>query len=124
MLVTKRIITNCPHQFVFIHGSGNGVRCALGNGDSILTTALSTNIATLIGDLAEYSSAREAISVTTNLFGTKFRPDVLQLQWAMLRDYPQSGFTNAESFRAWWSDRKIDVAETKTSLTEQMTDFK
>ncbi len=109
MLASKGIITNCSHHFLFCTGSGNGVKCAIGQGRHILPTTLSANIANLIGNLADYSGQTAARTFATNLLqsGSSTKSS---LEKIFTRDFPDSGFRDEGRFRSWWADRQQDLA--------------
>ena len=114
VLAAKGIITNCSHHFVFCTGSGNGVKCAIGPGRHILPTALSTNMAALIGNLARYSGQTTARTFATILLQT---PPASQgtLETIFSRDFPDAGFKSEGHFRSWWIDRQQDLEELEMS---------
>lgn len=109
VLAAKGIITNCSHHFLFCTGSGNGVKCAIGQGRHILPTTLSTNIANLIGNLADYSGQTGAWAFATNLLqsGSSTKRSVEKI---FTRDFPDSGFKDEGRFRSWWADKQQDLA--------------
>ena len=108
-LAAKGIVTNCSHHFLFCTGSGNGVKCAIGQGRHILPTTLSANIATLIENLADYAGQTAARTFATNLLQA---PSANQgrLEVFLFRNYPDYGFTNEGRFRSWWADTQQDLA--------------
>src|ERR1051325_11124003 len=53
-LTTNRIVPSHNHQWVFAQGSGNGVRCALGNGQAVRSTVEFSEVARLLEALERY----------------------------------------------------------------------
>ena len=96
-LTTNLIAPPHSHQWVFAHGGGNGVRCALGGAHMVRSTVESTEVAQLLTALERYGERSFRDKVLTNLFDDSTTHLVRTLS------VPAGAFTNASQLHTWIS---------------------
>ena len=110
-LTTNHIVASHSHQWVFVQGGGNGIRCALGAAHMVRSTVESSEVAQLLEALDHYGERGFRDRVFTNLFDNGTTALVRTLH------VPSGGFTNAAQLRAW-------IAEDTLYFDEMLKAFK
>jgi hypothetical protein len=108
---SARLVAIHSHVWLFAHGGGNGVRCALGEGDSLRNVVTNSNVVQLLQYAKEYGASDEDQKVLKFALA----PDLMRtVTWfAML--VPQNGFSNKEQYRDWASENLPDEALSGTN---------
>jgi hypothetical protein len=96
-LRTNSLLIPHRHAWLFVHGGGNGVRCALGNGGRLLQLASYPQTAELVGSLYHYHEFGYTYKVLTNMFDFEYAE---YADW-LLFSIPEGGFTNATQIHEW-----------------------
>ena len=99
-LTSSGLVTAHPHHWLFGHGGGNGVRCALGEGDSIRASVMSLEIARLLEFARQYGEQYESGKFLRLTFDRDISRTVLSLAGSV----PTNGFSSREQYRSWISD--------------------
>jgi len=114
----------CPphqHEFVFAHGGGNGVMCAIGQGRHFLGACQYDELSAFVADVAKYRSN----SVAAEWLTESLDPDRSSRVMYIARSFPLTGFVDQDKFDGWWKENLFDITEmgpnspvgnTKTSL--------
>jgi hypothetical protein len=111
-VVAKRQLAACPpHNWLFIHGGGNGILCAIGDGRRVHQAALSPNVAAFVSAVTEYQGQREGQRWLKMALDPEASGEVLSL---LAGDVPQSGFADRTTFERWWKQQR-DVVDTLLS---------
>jgi hypothetical protein len=100
MLEKHRLIANHEHEWLFGHGGGNGVKCAIGPGRHLRSSFESTNVAAFVEALTKYTDQQTVSKWLTRLQNP-------ELSHACLRaaDYPRDdAFGSEQLFKAWLND--------------------
>jgi hypothetical protein len=87
------------HDWIFIHGSGNGIMCALGSGGEIHTSARSPEVAAFIADTHRYRDADEARRWLA--IALREREASALNNWLFMGASPYTGFESAEDYENW-----------------------
>ena len=94
-LQTNSIVAAHQHQWIFCHGGGNGMRCALGTGGFIEATAESAEVACLIATLSKFQEHEFRDRMLTNIFNPRMSRVVESISRTA------TNFSSRESLRAW-----------------------
>ena len=89
------------HQWLFGHGGGNGVRCALGDGDSIRSSVWSHEVTNLLDAARRYGEEGEA----SKLLRLTFDRDLSRTVRSLASFAPTNGFASREAYRSWISEQ-------------------
>lgn len=93
------------HEWMFGHGSGNGVGCALGNGDLIAPTMTSSNVPHLLAFSRRFGEEKES----DNLLKLAFDKEVSRTIGFVASELPKSGFTSREQYRSWMENETFII---------------
>ena len=97
------------HQWRFSMGSGNGVRCALGDGQELWHQCHNAYTSRFVDGVLAYGDAAlidEVLATFTN------RDAARQLDIAAgMSQFPDNGVQNASEFRQWWGAHRKDWSE-------------
>lgn len=89
------------HEWLFNHGGGNGVTCALGHGSSIYPTVHCQGVARVIEASHQFGETNFCDRVVRLMFDPKTSGAV----WQLGRPAPTNGFASATEFRDWLGQR-------------------
>ncbi len=99
----------CPphtHRWIFAHGGGNGITCAIGQGRHIGTAALNPQWAEILSAVATYRDKETA----SKWLKISLDPKRSMSFVGLLLHLPEGGFHDRETFETWW---KSNVTETE-----------
>jgi hypothetical protein len=104
-LETSNLIAKHSHSWLFEHGGGNGVRCALGDGDSIRASVMSPEVVRLLELVREYGEQAERekllrYALDRNIYISR---SILSLAMSV----PANGFSSKAEYKAWISDHSF-----------------
>ena len=88
------------HTWQYVHGSGNGIMCAVGSGGRVFTSLRYPAVATFIDGVARYQGVARARKWTAALLDVNRSNDTLSM--ILFEDVPEGGFTSREQFERWW----------------------
>ena len=100
-LTSSGLVTAHSHHWLFGHGGGNGVRCALGDGDKIRATVMSPKAARFLALTREYGGRED----TTKVLRFTFDPDLSPMVLNLADFVPTNGFSGRDQYRSWISDQ-------------------
>jgi hypothetical protein len=102
-VVAKRQLATCPsHNWLFIHGGGNGILCAIGDGRHVHQAALSPDVAAFVSAVSEYQGQREGQRWLKMALDPEASREVLSL---LASEIPANGFGDRKTFDRWWKQR-------------------
>jgi hypothetical protein len=101
-LARSGTVTAHSHQWLFVHGGGNGIKCALGDGDELVGTVMSPNVVRFLMFSGHYGEPEE----TGKLLKMAFDRDASHTIQGFATLVPTNGFSNREQYRAWISDQR------------------
>jgi hypothetical protein len=99
-LASSGLVSTHSHQWLFGHGGGNGVRCALGSGDRVRPTLDSPEVPTFLELTRQYGEPGETAKYLTYTFDRNVSHQVLILAGTV----PKEGIHSSEEFRRWMND--------------------
>ncbi|MFN0052533.1 MAG: hypothetical protein ACKV0T_10085 [Planctomycetales bacterium] len=93
------LIGQHEHRWLFGHGGGNGIQCALGSGRHIRKSADSDLVAIFLENTWEYEGEESA----GEWLAFALSPDDSQRMWSALSltKFPEVGCTSTDEYRAW-----------------------
>ena len=99
MAQDRELVGVHAHNWVFVHGSGNGVTCALGIGGDVSNNVRLPEVLSFIECTSRYRDQREAaewLSITLD-------PDKSRAvyQWLTIEQFPENGFESASDYESW-----------------------
>lgn len=106
VLMTNGIVSLHPHHWLFGHGSGNGVKCAIGPGRHVSPTAASEDFATLV--LMLHRSGETALR--DRVLSGAFDPETSRTVRCLAVDVPPTT-ASAEELQAWFVEPLGSVKE-------------
>ena len=112
-LTTAGIAGPHAHRWLFGHGGGNGVRCALGDGDHLRSAVWSTTVPRLLASSRLYGDSEQAAKLVNFTFDPELSRAVLSLATMM----PTNDFASKAAYDAWmseqalWFDSMVEAAE-------------
>lgn len=106
-LSTDPAIASRPHQWIFIHGGGNGIKCALGSGGPVFSVACDPHMA----QEAEASQQYADPEFHRQLVHAMLCPESAQLMGMAGYEMPEGGITSREAFLAWRKEGQENLAE-------------
>lgn len=89
------------HQWLFGHGGGNGIRCALGDGDSIRASVTSPDVARFLAFNRQYGNQEESGKLEKFVFDRDISRTILSLAAAV----PTNGFATRAQYGTWLSEQ-------------------
>lgn len=92
-----RVPADHTHNWWLIHGSGNGIMCALGSGHGTFQAARSEDISQLI----RTAHAAGQTDFADQLIRCAFQRDTAQGLWMMARRASLDGFPDSSTFDSW-----------------------
>lgn len=99
-LAKQRLIPEHEHEWLFGHGGGNGIKCAIGPGRHIRRTAESTNVAAFVGAIVKYTDTNSVSKWLGRLQDAKYSYAIL-----ISVGHPKEGvLDSAERFNEWLVD--------------------
>jgi hypothetical protein len=93
-----------PHNWLFAHGSGNGVMCAISDGRHIHQAAASPQVAAFVSAVSQYRGPTEARRWVKMILDPAASRDVRSL--VVVSNIPESGFADREAFERWWQEHR------------------
>lgn len=106
-LMSSGLVPPHEHSWLFCHGGGNGVLCALGEGRHILPLMQSKNVAAILGASQQFKEQTFRDQLLQALFDPKTAAAVRSLEMSV----PPNGFADAKSFHAWLALEKEGFLE-------------
>jgi hypothetical protein len=106
-LSSSGLVGNHPHVWLFAHGDGNGVRCALGGGDALRTAVDSLSMVQLLQSAKKYGGRNEC----EKLLHLTLDPDTSRSVLTMAALFPTNGFSDKEEYENWMTDNKWVIDE-------------
>lgn len=103
-LVRNGVVTGHKHKWLCIHGGGNGVLCAIGEGRHISPAVESKEVASVLDASSRFGETKLREQLVRLMFDPKTSRMVLHLG----HRFPESGFKNASDFHAWFEEKKED----------------
>jgi len=97
LYLSSTVVPKHAHLWLFGHGGGNGVRCALGDGDALRSSVSSSNVVAFLECTRRYGQSNEFAKFLTLTFDRDQSRGVLSLAVLM----PTNGFSSQEAYRAW-----------------------
>jgi hypothetical protein len=112
-LTTAGIISEQPHQWLFGHGGGNGIKCALGDGDNLRATVTSPETVRLLRFSRQFGEPEESAKFLTLVFDRNSSHEMVGLAASV----PTNGFSSSEQYHAWVEDQRwfIDFAQERAT---------
>jgi hypothetical protein len=107
LLLTNGIVQRHPHRWLFGHGGGHGVKCAIGPGRHIRGAAESENFARFVLTLHTHGLT----SIRDRVLHGVFDPDTSHLFQALLSFSPPNEPTTAAELQSWYSEQSKDLDE-------------
>jgi hypothetical protein len=101
-LLSSGVVSAHEHQWLFGHGGGNGVRCALGDGDRIRATVGSADVARLLSMTRQFGEQQQS----RELLRFAFDRDMSRSIRFLAANVPTNGFASAEEYRVWIADNR------------------
>ncbi len=113
-LRTNQLVGPHPHNWLFVHGGGNGVRCALGHGGALLQTASHPQMPQLVEALHRYHEWSFRDKVLTNILNYR-------TSWAasVAFDVPDECLTNAVCLHNWILYNSAEADKTISDLRDK-----
>lgn len=113
-LRTNGLVRLHRHDWRFVHGSGNGVRCALGEGESLWQTAVHPQTLQLIEALHRYHESAFRDKVLANVLDPRS-------SWAasIAFSVPDECLANATSLHDWIRDNSAEVDQVLQDLRDK-----
>jgi hypothetical protein len=96
-----RLVGDHVHDWVFVHGSGNGIACALGEGGDASTNVRLPEVVSFISCSGRYRERREAaewLSMALDPVNSR-----AVCQWLTVEQFPENGFETAADYENWRS---------------------
>jgi hypothetical protein len=106
-LTSSGIVGPHSHAWLFGHGGGNGIKCALGDGDSIRATAESPEVVRLLAFSKQFDNQHES----TNLLKYVFDRDISSDIRSIAHSVPTNGFAAQDEYHAWFTDHDFPIQE-------------
>jgi hypothetical protein len=106
VLMTNGIVSLHAHHWLFGHGSGNGVKCAIGPGRHVSPTASSEDFATLV--LMLHRSGE--IALRDQVLSGALDPGTSRTVRCLAVDAPPAT-ASAEELQAWFVEQLVSVKE-------------
>jgi hypothetical protein len=97
IIMDGKIAVPHQHKWSFCQGGGNGIRCALGSGDSIRPTVESDDVAVVLGASQRFGENQ----FRDRLLNALFDPEKSRSVLFLCSDVPTNGFANGEAFHTW-----------------------
>lgn len=107
VLMNDGIVAQHDHDWLFCHGGGNGVLCALGRGRHIGSSVESEGVAAMIGTCNTYGE----LLMRDKILNALFDPDTSSAVKRMAVRFPLNGFSDASSLRDWMDQNREIFAE-------------
>jgi hypothetical protein len=104
-LVSSGTVQSHKHNWIFAHGGGNGIRCALGDGDSIRSSAASPKVVRFLEATRVFGGNDE---FRENLRLTFDRDHSLTIRM-LANSMPTNGFPTKAAYRSWIEEQAIWV---------------
>ena len=104
-LTSSGVVTPHAQRWLFAHGGGNGVRCALGDGDSIRSSVASSEVVRLLEATRVYGGSHEFREYLRLTFDRDHSRKVKMLANSM----PTNDFPNKAAYRSWVEEQAIWV---------------
>ncbi|MEW6302250.1 MAG: hypothetical protein AB1705_02190 [Verrucomicrobiota bacterium] len=101
VLLTNNLVGAHDHEWIFSHGGGHGVRCALGVGREILPAVDSASFARLIEVLHQQGE----IEFRDKVLKAALNPLPGNRMWHLGQDLPVNATTNKTALREWIAER-------------------
>jgi hypothetical protein len=104
LLASHGLIRGAQHEWLFAHGGGNGVLCALGRGQSLGSLAGSPRVVALLRHLlaVEPDVARRWVQLVL----TDRNAGSALLRSLQDSGFPEPGFSEPEAFQSWWDSHQ------------------
>lgn len=99
-LTSAGIVGAHSHHWLFGHGGGNGIRCALGDGDQIRATVESPEVVRFLALGRQFGDPEE----NSNFLRYAFDRDISRGVCFIARSVPTNGFATREQYRAWMAE--------------------
>ena len=106
VLMTNGIVSSHAHHWLFGHGSGNGVKCAIGPGRHVSPTAASEDFATLVLMLHRNGQSE----LQGRVLSGAFDPRTSRMVGCLAVDAPPAT-ASAEELQAWFVEQLGSVKE-------------
>lgn len=90
--VADKIVGDHDHKWLFGHGSGNGITCAIGYADQLPSTVNSESVASLIENTRRFDGDAEA----QKWLNRAMSPETEDFFRSWFRDYPKERMLNAD----------------------------
>jgi hypothetical protein len=112
-LYSGSLVTKHSHDWLFAHGGGNGIRCAIGDGNELWSIIEAPNSAKLLEAMRVYEGpdqARKFLNLALDPAVSRMDP------WAMIVAFPTNGFSDGAQYRAWLSENDFRSNEARKNL--------
>src|SRR5204862_7917866 len=107
VLLSSGLVPAHEHQWLFSHGGGSGIRCALGKGHEIWRTTTSPEVARLVASVNRYGDRHAKDQIVSLIFN----PDTAHTVRTMALSAPANGFTQASDYAAWLATESVMLKE-------------
>lgn len=93
------------HDWLFAHGGGNGVRCALGSGDRLRDSVQSANLVRFLQLVREFGGEAESKEFLRLALDPEASWKVSQAGLFL----PENGFSTVSDYRSWISENDLEI---------------
>lgn len=101
-LTSSGAVAAHEHQWLFGHGGGNGILCALGPGDSIRAAVTSAKVARLLSVSRQFGGQKQSTEFLRHAFDRAMSRIIL----CIAERVPSNGFASAKAYQIWFTDQK------------------
>jgi hypothetical protein len=115
-LTSSSTVSRHVHRWLFAHGGGNGIRCALGDGDSIRSSMASSEVARFLQAARVYGGSDEFRDYLRLTFDREHSLTIRMLANSM----PTNGFQTEAAYHSWVGEQAIwfeSLTETRLPLS-------
>jgi hypothetical protein len=104
-LTSSSTVSRHVHRWLFAHGGGNGIRCALGDGDSIRSSMTSSEVARFLQATRAYGGSDEYRAYLRLTFDRDHSLTIRMLA----NSIPTNGFQTKAAYHSWIEEQAIWV---------------
>lgn len=97
VLAERGLVPPHSHEWLFCHGGGNGICCALGRGHNLASTINSEKVARLIEDVDELGGPAERKRLIELIFDEEHSREATRIAGLL----PERRFADQDEFRDW-----------------------
>jgi hypothetical protein len=113
-LSSSALVSAHQHNWLFGHGGGNGVRCALGSGDRLRTAVNFPETIRFLEVVKKYGGENQS----ERFLRLALNPDSTDKVLTLAALVPKNGFSNREQYQSWISEN-IDLVDGTLATTEK-----